>query len=54
VFPKDVLEWENWIRQGKALYLDKEKVEAVANTRNPGDVATASTHNIIKNFPDVK
>ena len=31
VFPKDNAEWLNWVSQGKALYLDKEKIQAVIN-----------------------
>ena len=27
VFPKDNAEWLNWINQGKALYLNKEKIQ---------------------------
>ncbi len=27
VFPKDNSEWLNWINQGKALYLNKEKIQ---------------------------
>lgn len=29
VFPKNNSEWLNWISQGKALYLDKEKIQAL-------------------------
>ena len=29
VFPKDNSEWLNWISQGKALYLDKEKIQTL-------------------------
>lgn len=29
VFPKKNSEWLNWISQGKALYLDKEKIQAL-------------------------
>jgi len=41
VFPKDTLEWINWISQGKALYLNEEKVPdlLLANPRLPEDVA---------------
>jgi len=52
VFPKDVSEWENWARQG--IVFGWEKVETADNTRNPGDVTTASTHNIVKNFANGK
>lgn len=27
LFPKDIHEWLNWIHQGKALYLDKSKIQ---------------------------
>ena len=40
VFPKDILEWTNWICHSKALYLNKEKVlSLLANPRLPEDVA---------------
>ena len=41
VFPKDTLEWINWINQDKALYVNKEKVLGLllANSRLPEDVA---------------
>lgn len=29
LYPKDNHEWLNWIQQGKALYLDKEKIQAI-------------------------
>jgi hypothetical protein len=35
VFPKDFSEWENWISQGKALYLNKEKMEAACQPQKP-------------------
>ena len=31
LYPKDNAEWLNWISQGKALYLDKEKIQALIN-----------------------
>ena len=31
VFPKHNSEWLNWISQGKALYLDKEKIQTLIN-----------------------
>ncbi|MBR1769242.1 MAG: hypothetical protein IJ748_02175 [Bacteroidales bacterium] len=31
IFPKDSSEWLNWISQGKALYLDKEKIQTLIN-----------------------
>ena len=29
IFPKDNAEWLNWVSQGKTLYLDKEKIQAL-------------------------
>ena len=29
LYPKDNAEWLNWINQGKALYMDKEKIQAL-------------------------
>ena len=29
LFPKDLHEWLNWIQQGKALYLDKKKIQTL-------------------------
>jgi hypothetical protein len=31
LLPKDTHEWLNWIQQDKALYLDKEKIQALIN-----------------------
>lgn len=31
IFPKDNAEWLNWITQGKALYLNKEKIQTLIN-----------------------
>lgn len=31
LFPKDTCEWLNWISQGKALYLDKKKIQILIN-----------------------
>jgi hypothetical protein len=40
VFPKDTHEWVNWIKQGKGLYFNKEKVLSfLTNSRHPADVA---------------
>jgi hypothetical protein len=41
VFPKDTLEWINWINQGKGLYFQKEKVLNLLDQQriNPADVA---------------
>jgi hypothetical protein len=56
IFPKDTLEWKNWIDQEKALYLDKEKVlRLLSNHRNPVDVNNnPNTINIINNFAKSK
>jgi len=35
VFPKDFSEWENWISRGKALYLNKEKMETARQPQTP-------------------
>jgi len=35
VFPKDFSEWENWINQGKALYLNEEKMETARQPQTP-------------------
>jgi len=41
IFPKDTAEWQRWIEQGKALYINDDKIKKmVANPRSPGDVAT--------------
>ena len=55
LFPKDFHEWLNWIQQGKALYLDKEKIQNMITQRqiNPADVSYIdldSVNNIIRNF----
>ena len=31
IFPKDNAEWLNWISQGKADYLNKEKIQTLIN-----------------------
>ena len=31
LLPKDTCEWLNWISQGKALYLDKKKIQILIN-----------------------
>jgi hypothetical protein len=47
VFPKDIPEWQRWIKQGKALYINQAKKERLlANPRCPEDVTTAFTNNI--------
>jgi hypothetical protein len=35
IFPKDFSEWENWISQGKALYLNEGKMEAARQPQTP-------------------
>ncbi len=55
VFPKDNAEWLNWIAQGKALFLNKEKIQTlIAQQRtNLADVKYLdldSIANIIENF----
>ena len=55
VFPKDNAEWLNWITQGKALYLDKERVQDLINQQrtNLADVEYLdlnSIANIIESF----
>ena len=55
VFPKDNAEWLNWISQGKALYLNKEKVQTLINQQrtNLADVDYLDLNSIakiVKNF----
>ena len=55
VFPKDNAEWLNWISQGKALYLDKERVQTLIDQQrtNLADVDYLdlnSIANVINNF----
>ena len=55
LFPKDTWEWMNWIQQGKALYLDKEKVlKLIGQQRiNFAEVTRQnldSIINIVRNF----
>lgn len=59
LFPKDTANWLNWIQQGKALYLDKERVQnRIAQQRtNSADVSYPdlnSIENIVRNFRNVK
>ena len=59
LFPKDTANWLNWIQQGKALYLDKEKVQnRIAQQRtNPADVSHLDLNfieNIVQDFRNVK
>ena len=55
VFPKNNYEWLNWISQGKALYLNKEKVQTLINQQRTilADVEYLdlnSVANIVKSF----
>ena len=55
VFPKDNAEWLNWIAQGKALYIDKERVQDLINQQrtNLADVEYLdlnSIANVINEF----
>ncbi len=55
VFPKDNAEWLNWISQGKALYLNKEKIQGLINQQrtNLADVEYLdldSIANVIESF----
>ena len=59
VFPKDNAEWLNWISQGKALYLDKEKIQTLISQQrtNLADVDYLdldSVANVINNFENPK
>ena len=55
IFPKDNAEWLNWISQGKALYIDKEKVQNLIDQQriNLAEVDYLdldSVANILKDF----
>ena len=59
VFPKDNSEWLNWISQGKALYLNKEKIQTlIAQQRtNLADVEYLdldSAAKVVENFENPK
>lgn len=59
LYPKDTHEWLNWIQQGKALYLDKEKIQSMIaqQRRNPADVSYLdldSLEKIVQDFRNVK
>ena len=59
LYPKDTHEWLNWIQQGKALYLNKEKIQRVIaqQRRNPADVSYLdldSVEKIVQDFQNVK
>ena len=68
LYPKDNIEWINWINQGKMIYGDKEKLQAlvVQQRMNGADVnkqvvqsplyerCLESVDSIMQNFTDVK
>ena len=59
IFPKDNHEWLNWITQGKANYLHKEKIQTLIDQQriNPADVAYLnldSAAKILQNFENPK
>ena len=59
VFPKNNSEWLNWISQGKALYLDKEKVQTLIDQQRTilADVEYLdlnSVAKIVENFENPK
>ena len=59
VFPKDNSEWLNWISQGKALYLDKEKIQTLITQQrtNLADVEYLdldSAAKVVENFENPK
>ena len=59
VFPKDNSEWLNWINQGKALYIDKEKIQTLIDQQrtNLADVDYLdldSVTKIVKGFVNPK
>ena len=55
LFPKETANWLNWIQEGKALYLNKEKVQSLITQQqtNFADVSNPdlnSVNNIVNNF----
>ena len=55
IFPKDNAEWLNWINQGKLLYVDKAKIQALIDKQrtNLADVEYLdldSVAKILQNF----
>lgn len=59
LFPKNNAEWLNWINQNKALYLNKEKIQALIDKQrtNLADVEYLdldSTTKIVENFENPK
>jgi len=60
LFPKDNAEWLNWIAQGKLLYVDKQKIQALMSQQRTiladvGYLDLDAVANIWKNFenPDI-
>ena len=61
LYPKDNAEWLNWISQGKALYIDKEKIQTLIDQqrKNLADVEYLDLEDVAKivnNFenPEIK
>ncbi|MGM9800337.1 MAG: hypothetical protein ACI30M_06610 [Muribaculaceae bacterium] len=59
IFPKNNSEWLNWISQGKALYLDKEKIQTLIDQqrKNLADVEYLDLDDVakvVKNFENPK
>lgn len=59
IFPKDNAEWLNWVNQGKAIYLDKEKIQALINKQRKnlaevGYLDLDSAAKIIEDFENPK
>lgn len=59
VFPKNNSEWLNWISQGKALYMDKEKIQALIDQQRTilADVEYLdldSVAKVVENFENPK
>ncbi|MBR3724816.1 MAG: hypothetical protein IKN11_05435 [Bacteroidales bacterium] len=50
VFPKDNAEWLNWITQDKALYLDKNRIQALINQqrKNLAEVGYLDLNSVAK------
>ena len=60
LFPKDNAEWLNWIAQGKLLYVDKQKIQALMSQQRTiladvGYLDLDAVANIVENFenPDI-
>ena len=54
LYPKDNAEWLNWISQGKMLYADKEKIQAILSQqrRTLADVAYLDLDDVAKKVKD--